>query len=46
MLGGLFFLPNQNDFPENSEDTESVLFVDDDTDNVVDSDPDNLEHKL
>ena len=46
VLGGFFFLLNQNDFPDNSEDAESVLFVDDDTDNVSDKDPNNLENKL
>ena len=43
VLGGFFFLLNQNDFPDNSEDAESVLFVDDDTDNVADKDPDKRE---
>ena len=46
ILAGLFFGVYQNDFPANSAEENSVLFVDDDTDNVADSDPDNLELKL
>ena len=47
VLGGLFFLIFQNDFPANSEDHgESVLYADDDTDTVSDKDPDALQEKL
>ena len=35
-----------NDFPENSEFGESVLYADDDTENVSDKNPDILEGKL
>ena len=39
VLGGKFFLINENDFPACRGKGESVLFVDDDTDVVNDSDP-------
>ena len=46
VMGGLFFIIFQNDFPANSEEEESILYADDDTDNVHHSDPDILENLL
>ena len=45
-IGGLCFIIYECDFPEQSDECESVLFVDDDMDNVTDADPDILENKL
>ena len=45
VLGGILFLINENDFPACREEGESVLFVDDDTDVVNDSDPELLMQK-
>ena len=46
ILGPLVFLIYQNDFPENSDIGASILYADDDTDNVKDKDPETLENKL
>ena len=46
VLGGLFFIIFQNDFPANAESGESILYADDDTDNVHDDDPDALQNKI
>ena len=47
ILAVLLFLISQNDFPASmEEDADSILYVDDDTDNVKDSDPEVLEQKL
>ena len=46
VLGGILFLINENDFPACREEGESVLFVDDDTDVVNDSDPELLMQKI
>ena len=46
VLGPLIFLIFQNDFPDNSEAGESVLYADDATDVIVDEDPIILEEKL
>lgn len=46
ILGGLLFLINENDFPACRVEGESVLFVDDDTDCVSDSDPGKLIEKI
>ena len=47
ILAGFLFVIFQGDFPENNVDSgDSVLFVDDDTDNVRDANPDVLEEKL
>ena len=47
ILGVLIFLIGQNDFPENSDDhCESVLYVDDDTDNISDENINNLEERI
>ena len=47
VLGVLCFLINQNDFPASeAENDNSVLYMDDDTDNVIDSNPTNLMIKL
>ena len=42
VLGGLFYIINQNDFPGCRDEGSSVLFVDDDTDIVNKKDPDDL----
>ena len=46
VLGPLIFLIFQNDFPENSEMGESVLYADDATDVIMDEDPERLEEKF
>ena len=46
ILGGLLFLINENDLPACRLEGESVLFVDDDTDCVSDSDPSKLIEKI
>ena len=46
ILGGLLFLINENDFPSCRVNGESVLFVDDDTDCVSDSDLEKLQEKI
>ena len=46
ILGGLIFLINENDLPDCRLEGESVLFVDDDTDCVSDSDPSKLIEKI
>ena len=42
ILGGFFFVVFQNDFPASSDDGEAILFVDDDTENTSDQDPELL----
>ena len=46
ILGPLIFIIFNNDFPDSTKEGESVLFADDDTDNVKDSDPDTLQIKI
>ena len=46
LLGPLLFLIFYNDFPDVREEGDSVLYADDDTDTVSDSDPDNLQAKI
>ena len=46
ILGGLLFLIFQNDFPASSDEGESVLYADDDSDIVSDKDPDILQEKI
>ena len=46
ILGPLIFLIFNNDFPDSTEEGESVLFADDDTDVVQDSEPDFLQDKV
>ena len=46
VLGGLLFIINENDFPACRVAGESVLYVDDDTDVVSDTNPDNLVMKI
>ena len=46
ILGPLIFIIFNNDFPHSSIEGESVLYADDDTDVVADSDPEALEAKL
>ena len=46
ILGGLLFLINENDFPACRVEGESVLFVDDGTNCVSDSDPGKLIEKI
>ena len=46
ILGGLIFIIFSNDFPACCEDGESVMYVDDDTDVVGDSDPLQLRQKI
>ena len=46
VLGGLLFIINENDFPACRSEGESVVFVDDDTDVISDSDPEELLRKI
>ena len=46
LLGPLLFLIFYNDFPDVREEGDSVLYADDDTDTVSDSDPENLQAKI
>ena len=46
LLGPILFLVFYNDFPDVREDGSSILYADDDTDNVSDKDPDILEQKI
>ena len=46
MLGPLLFLIFYNDFPDVRQDGESVLYADDDTDNVSDKNPESLQSKI
>ena len=46
ILGPILFLIFMNDFPEHSDLGESILYADDDTENVADEDPDKLQEKL
>ena len=46
VLGPLIFVIFQNDFPENSEIGESVLYADDATDVIAEEDPEILKEKL
>ena len=46
ILGGLLFIINENDFPACRLEGESVVFVDDDTDVVSDTDPKELLQKI
>ena len=46
VLGGLLFIINENDFPACRSNGDSVLFVDDDTDVVSDTEPVELMHKI
>ena len=46
VLGGLLHVLNSNDFPECHEDGEAVVYVDDDSDFVSDSDPVILHEKI
>ena len=46
LLGPLCFMIFYNDFPAVREDGESVLYADDDTDNVTDADPHILNAKI
>ena len=45
-MEGLLFIINENDFPDCREDGALVLFVDDDTDCVSESDPSLLMEKI
>ena len=45
-LGPLIFIVFNNDFPHSTAEGESVLYADDDTDMVTDSDPEALQSKL
>ena len=45
-MSGIFHIVNSNDLPACHDDAESIVYVDDDTDNVHDGDPDNLVAKL
>ena len=42
LLGPLLFIIFYNDFPDVREEGESILYADDDTDNVSDNDPNTL----
>ena len=46
VLGGLLHVVNSNDFPACHEEGEAVVYVDDDSDFVKDSDPDRLNEKI
>ena len=46
LLGPILFLIFYNDFPDVRDDGSSVLYADDDTDNVSDKDPEVLEQKI
>ena len=46
LLGPILFIIFYNDFPDVREEGSSVLYADDDTDNVSDGDPDNLQHLI
>ena len=46
VLGGFFFLVFENDFPASSEDSEAILFVDDDTENISDCNEVDLKDKV
>ena len=46
ILGPILFLIFMNDFPEHSDLGETILYADDDTENVADKDPDILQEKL
>ena len=46
LLGPLCFLIFYNDFPAVRSQGESILYADDDTDNVCDSNPETLQQKL
>ena len=46
LLGPILFLIYYNDFPNSREEGMSVLYADDDTDNVSDSDPEILQNKI
>ena len=46
LLGPILFLIFYNDFPDVRDDGSSVLYADDDTDNVSDANPEILEQKI
>ena len=46
ILGGLLFIINENDFPACRSEGESVVFVDDDTDVVSETEPVELNQKI
>ena len=46
IMSGIFHIINSNNLPACHDDAESIVYVDDDTDNVHDGDPDNLAAKL
>ena len=46
IMSGIFHIVNSNDLPACRDDAESIVYVDDDTDNVQDGDPENLAAKL
>ena len=45
-LGPLIYIIHCNDFPASTEEGESVMYADDNTDNTHDSDPVELERKI
>ena len=46
LLGPILFIIFYNDFPDVREEGSSVIYADDDTDNVRDNDPDTLQQKI
>ena len=46
ILGPLIFIIFSNDFPASSVEGEAVLYADDDTENVSDKDPEELQRKI
>ena len=46
LLGPILFIIFYNDFPEVREEGTSIIYADDDTDNVCDNDPLQLQQKM
>ena len=46
ILGPILFLIYMNDFPEHSDLGQNILYPDDDSENVTDKNPDDLQEKL
>ena len=46
LLGPILFIIFYNDFPDVREEGSSIIYADDDTDNVTDKNPQNLQQKI